>query len=307
MMFQDHQMWRVPSPKFHLANSEFNVQGVEVRVPKGNGALAIAEHGTVEQQPRPRNPAHRSSKPEILDEAGFTLLELLISMTILALIFVAVLGAIRVGSKSWESGELRAEENQRTRTLYDTLARDLTMLYPLRVKSQDPNKDVVVFRGKPDSLSFATLPQSYGAEPFSHMIRIVTYTVEPDRGLVSDESYPLIGAEGASSLQEGRIKGLDERVSEARFRYLVPEGRPEEKLAPTWRDIWDPSQDQTVPSLSQGLSRLPSIAGQRPLQGSERLPLAVEITLTIRQANQWGARDLILPPLVFPVRVGQTL
>ena len=303
-MIQDDGMSRVPSLKFQVPSSELkNRSGF--RVP--SSGLGNTLPGSKSLEPGTWHLGLGTRNWGLFREAGFTLLELLISMTILALIFVAVLGAIRVGSKSWESGELRAEENQRTRTLYDTLARDLTMLYPLRVKSQDPNKDIVVFRGKPDSLSFAALPQSYGAEPFSHMIRIVTYTVEPDLWLASAENYPLIGAEGASSLREGRIKGLEERVSEARFRYLVPEGRPEEKLPPTWRDNWDPSQDQTVPSLSQGLSRLPSMASQRPLQGSERLPLAVEITLTIRQANQWGARDLILPPLVFPVRVGQTL
>ena len=234
--------------------------------------------------------------------AGFTLLELLISMTILALIFVAVLGAIRVGSKSWEGGEQRAEENQRTRTLFDTLTRELTMLYPLRVKEQD--RQVLAFHGRSDSLSFATLPQSYGAEPFSHMIRVVTYAVQPERGLVATESYPLVGVAGASDPQEGRMKGLDERVSEARFRYLVPEGKPEEKLPPTWRESWDPSQDEADPSSSQGLL---SPGGQRPLQGSERLPLAVEITLTIRQTDQRGGRDLTLPPLVFPVQVQRTL
>src|SRR5712692_5378510 len=153
------------------------------RVPEGTRTPDIPQDGTVNQRPESRNPADRSWKSKLPCEVGFTLLELLISMTILALIFVAILGAIQVGSKSWESGELRAEENQRTRTLYDTLARDLTTLYPLRVQSQDPKKDIVVFRGQPNSLRFATLPQSYGAEPFSHMIRIITYTVEPDHGL----------------------------------------------------------------------------------------------------------------------------
>ncbi len=234
--------------------------------------------------------------------SGFTLLELLISLTILALIFVTVLGAIQVGSKSWESGEQRAEENLRTRTLFDTLARELTMLYPLRAKNQD--KDVVAFRGNSDSLSFATLPESYGAEPFSHMIRVVTYAVEPERGLVATESYPLQGGGDTSGPQEGRVKGLDERVSEARFRYLVPEGKPDEKLPLRWRDFWDPSQDEEVPLLSQGSL---SLGGQRPLQGSDRLPVAVEITLTIRQSNQRGDRDLILPPLVFPVQAGRRL
>ncbi len=230
------------------------------------------------------------------------MLELLISLTVLALIFVAVLGAIRVGSRSWESAERRAEENQRTRTLFETLARELRMLYPLRVKEQ--NQEIIVFRGKPDSLEFATLPQSYGAEPFSHMIRIVTYAVEADTGLVATESYPLVSGGDASGPQEGRMKPLDERVTEARFRYLVPEGKPEEKLAPTWRDFWDPSQDKANPSSVQGRS---ARAGQPALQGSDRLPLAVEIALTIRQASQQGAREMILPPLVFPVQVGRTL
>ncbi|MBI2883504.1 MAG: hypothetical protein HYY11_06315 [Candidatus Methylomirabilis oxyfera] len=228
------------------------------------------------------------------------MLELLISMTILALIFVAVLGAIQVGSKSWESGEARAEENQRNRTLVDALARDLAMIYALRVKEQD--KDVVIFHGKSDSLEFATLPQIYGAEPFSHMIRIVGYTVESDRGLVATTSYPLVAS--ASAPLEGQVNPLDERVSQVRFRYLVPEGRPEDHLAPVWHDLWDPSQDETLQPASRSVIASP---GLRTLKGSDRLPLAVELTLTIRQTRSQGVRELILPPLVFPVQVGRTL
>ena len=290
--------------KFQANGRAFQFPQVRHRVPEGIRTPVIRQQGTVNHQDESRKPPHRSWKSKLPCEAGFTLLELLISMTILVLIFVAVLGAIYVGSKSWESGELRAEENQRTRTLYDTMARDLTMLYPLRVQSPDPNKDIVVFRGQPNSLAFGTLPQSYGAEPFSHMIRIVTYTVEPDHGLVSTDSYSLVGSGDATGQQGGQMKGLDERVLEARFRYLVPEGKPEDKLPPTWRDYWDPSQDETPVSSSVSLVAL---GGRRALQGSDRLPLAVEITLTIRQAKQRGARDLILPPLLFPVRVGQTL
>ena len=255
----------------------------------------------------PAHPAPRTPHPARSAEHGFTLLELLISMTILALIFVTVLGAIRVGSKSWESGEQRAEESQRTRTLFDTMALELTMVYPLRVKDQD--RDVIAFRGKSDSLSFATLPQSYGAEPFSHMMRMVTYSVEPDRGLVATERYPLVGVAGSFDSLEGRERGLDARVSDARFRYLVPEGKSEEKLLPTWRDYWNPSQD-AAGALSSAVSAPGLLArgAQRALRGSDRLPLAVEITLTIRQGKggQEG-RELVLPPLVFPVHVGRTL
>jgi prepilin-type N-terminal cleavage/methylation domain-containing protein len=235
-------------------------------------------------------------------EAGFTLLELLISLTILALIFAAVLGAIQVGGKSWESGEQRVEESQRTRALIDSLARDLAMIYPLRIQEQDT--DVVAFRGQTDSLTFATLPQSYGAEPFSHMIRVVTYTVESDGGLVATESYPLVSTAAMSGSLDSRVRRLDDRVSQVRFRYLVPEGKPDEKLPPAWHDFWDPSRDESSqPSFRGSVSAV----GQRALRGSERLPLAVEMTLAIRQTKQQGARDLTLPPLVFPVQVGRTL
>jgi hypothetical protein len=181
------------------------------------------------------------------------------------------------------------------------------MIYPLRVKDQD--RDVIAFLGKSDSLSFATLPQSYGAEPFSHMIRIVTYTVDPDRGLVATEGYPSVETAAASNSAEGREKALDGRVSDARFRYLVPEGKPEEKLPPTWHDYWDPSEDDPgPPPLISSFQGLLTRGPQRALRGSDRLPLAVEITLTIRQrAGLQTARDLVLPSLVFPVQVGRTL
>lgn len=235
---------------------------------------------------------------------GFTLLELLISMTIMALIFTVVLGAIRIGTKSWESGEQRAEENQRTRTLFETLARELTALYPLRVKEQD--KEVIAFRGKANSMLFATLPQSYGAEPFSHMIRVVTYAVEADHGLVSTETYPLVGSGPVLDRQDAHVRELDERVVEARFRYLVPEGKPEEKHPARWKDFWEPAQDE-ADQPSPFHAGVGPIAGQPPLRGSSRLPVAVEVTLTIRQATQQGPRDLILPPMVFPVQVQRTL
>lgn len=251
---------------------------------------------------RTLNPQPPTSNRKPSGKAGFTLLELLISMTILALIFIAALGAIQVGSKSWESGEQRAEANQRIRTLVDGLARELTMIYPLRVKEQD--KDVIAFHGRSDSLAFATFPRSYGAEPFNHMIRIVEYAVAPDAGLVATESYPLVaGGASVSESSDSRIRTLNDQVSQVRFRYLVPEGRPEENLAPVWRDYWDPAHDETFQPASQGL-----IGAQgRTVKGSDRLPLAVELTLTIRREDRQGPREVNLPPLIFPVYVGRTL
>ena len=119
--------------------------------------------------------------------------------------------------------------------------------------------------------------------------------------MVATEGYPLVGVGGSFDSLERRERGLDARVSDARFRYLVPQGKPEDNLAPEWRDFWDPSQDELISSSPQ--SRAVGLGeAQRPLQGSARLPLAVEITLTIRQERQQGVRDLILHPSSSPCK-----
>jgi len=60
---------------------------------------------------------------------GFTLLELLISMTILAMIVVIIFGAFRVGIRAWEKGEkdlgVRQRHSRETRNPWR-----LFLIYP---------------------------------------------------------------------------------------------------------------------------------------------------------------------------------
>jgi len=44
---------------------------------------------------------------------GFTLLELLISLTILSLVTVLIFGAFRMGIRAWEKGERNIDGRQR--------------------------------------------------------------------------------------------------------------------------------------------------------------------------------------------------
>ena len=62
---------------------------------------------------------------------GFTLLEVLISITILALILAVIMGAMRLGSKAWETGNRKVEEIQRERISFDLLAEDIKSIYRL--------------------------------------------------------------------------------------------------------------------------------------------------------------------------------
>ena len=67
--------------------------------------------------------------------SGFTLLELLISLTILAVIVVIVFGALRVGVRAWEKGEKDIDARQRHRIVLDLFKRQLTSISLKKVRN----------------------------------------------------------------------------------------------------------------------------------------------------------------------------
>ena len=64
--------------------------------------------------------------------SGFTLLELMISITILTMILGIILGAMRLGSRSWEVGEKRIDRVQKIRMTHDIISEDIKSILPTK-------------------------------------------------------------------------------------------------------------------------------------------------------------------------------
>jgi general secretion pathway protein J len=87
-------------------------------------------------------------------QLGFTLIELLLSLSILSIILVVVLGALRIGVRSWEKGENVLSVQQRSRTVLDQLTRQLTSASVLmRAQEEQP---LVTFAGNSRSVEFTS-------------------------------------------------------------------------------------------------------------------------------------------------------
>lgn len=82
---------------------------------------------------------------------GFTLLELMISMTVLGIIMTLVYGAMRLGTRTWETGQAQMDEWQRRQAVMSLIERQLGSVYlpdgPLYVQTP-------VFLGQSDELAF---------------------------------------------------------------------------------------------------------------------------------------------------------
>jgi general secretion pathway protein J len=69
------------------------------------------------------NPSSRSQ--------GFTLLELIIALTLLAMMSVALWAVFRISIRSWQSGTQSVDNNQRHRTILDMVKKQMASAYPL--------------------------------------------------------------------------------------------------------------------------------------------------------------------------------
>ena len=63
---------------------------------------------------------------------GFTLLEVLVAVVILAVIMTTAFGALRVGGRSWEAGVTRASDNESFRAVAHFLRRQASQIIPMR-------------------------------------------------------------------------------------------------------------------------------------------------------------------------------
>ena len=91
-------------------------------------------------------------------ETGFTLLELLISLSIMSIILVLVLGALRIGFRAWEKGDRMVNDQREYRVALDRIKAQLssTVVNLASLSGKTGQKSPVVFNGSEDSLSFVS-------------------------------------------------------------------------------------------------------------------------------------------------------
>lgn len=106
---------------------------------------------------------------------GFTLLELLISMTLLVLIVVITMGAMRMGYRSVAAGEKKMEDQERLRTALSVMDAQIQSQVPLAYEEEGNSKSY--FRGDAKTLRFSTNYSIWGGQTG---YVIVEYKVEVD-------------------------------------------------------------------------------------------------------------------------------
>ncbi|MCB4791513.1 MAG: prepilin-type N-terminal cleavage/methylation domain-containing protein [Elusimicrobia bacterium] len=147
-----------------------------------------------------------------LNPKGFTLLELLISITILVMVITTVYAAFSTGLKAQKKQEEANYRNQSLRQAWRMMARDLRCAYV-----SDTNKNAIFIgehntgAGNSDKITFVTALPGTGSKYGG--LAVVSYYVSPGKGLIKENkgfpSYAPEETEGRLFEAAPLVKSLD--------------------------------------------------------------------------------------------------
>lgn len=189
-------------------------------------------------------------------QAGFTLLELVVAITLLGLLLVVLYSGLRLGLNGTDSGERRAEATNRLRLVQEFLRRQLVQSMTVRTNDQQGNR-VVVFSGQADGIEFVAPLLAQLGQGGLYRIRL---GASDGRLWMRWRLYRT--DEGPAGGQERETVLLD-GVTGAEWGYFGPE-RDDDQQPPRWRADWS---------------------------NTERRPLLVRLNLT-RPGESWP--DLVV-------------
>jgi len=200
---------------------------------------------------------------------GFTLIEVLIAMTLLSVLVVLLFSSLRTAAESWNVGERKVAEVNTKAVVYQFFKHHLTSIRPLPMLNDEQNflpENQQVFQGFPQSLRFvAALPAASARKG----LQIFTIALDPENQstlLVTLRPYRQTDAD--VDVEPVRPEVLLENITGLRFSYF---GKTEDVADQMWRDEW---------------------------RIADRLPRLIKISIRLVDGSYW-------PDMVFPLKISQ--
>lgn len=163
---------------------------------------------------------------------GFTLLELMLSITMIGIIILITAGAMRLGYRSVEKGDERMESVERIKSSINLMISQIQSSFPLTYEDNGEKK--YRFRGERQSIEFST---NYSVWRGQKGYVTVKYMVEEEGG--KSNLYASEGIVGTENVRN--IKLLD-ASDEIHFEYFERDVTNEKG---TWVSAW--TDDSKLP------------------------------------------------------------
>ena len=210
---------------------------------------------------------------------GFTLVEVLVAMTLFSITLLLIFSALHSAGRSWHVGEQQVERNDAQRLGLQFLRRYIGQAVPLMLIDNRDNR--ILFKGERDAVHFITgLPShrgNFGLYSVSVLLErsgtdqpqlVVRYMpVDPDKDFFAS------GDSAAYTTQELLVD-----IEAVEFEYY---GRVQARSEPGWSSVWEAKD------------RLPELVRIRILPANTDLSLS-ELSIAIRNQITGGQPQLVI-------------
>ncbi len=218
---------------------------------------------------------------------GLTLLEMILSLTIVALIVALVSSGFNLAGTAIGGGERAAEQNQRIRLATDIMTRQIksTVGPPYCAWDEEEDYEWPYFQGTRHDLAFVTAAAQSGGGGLA----VVTYRVQgtPPQLLMAEAT----GVDRSILAQPERLAELPAQealllsgFSELHFEYLLSDGIENE-----WFEAWDGREEEELPTAVKVV--IDGIAGLGGSLWTHQIPIMVAVTETQGECGDFGDDD----------------
>ena len=215
------------------------------------------------------------------DIEGFTLLEMVVAVTLVAIIALALWAVLRISIASWQRGTRFIDENQQHRAMLDLVEKQLASTFGV-IAPLDLQGDgglYPIFFGTDTGIQFVSLCP-------------LRFQEHPGLTLISYEIIPGDGGEYSLVEREGKYLGVDPTQSVSFDQTEQPAITVFAHLAGAFFEYFDPGNNNDMPA--QWLSAWDA-------KELGRLPSAISMTLTLRQGDGGTrSRQIVFPVLAQP-------
>lgn len=176
---------------------------------------------------------------------GFTLLELILALTIVGTVVLVALGAFRIGQRAWEKGDAVAENNQRLRIAAERVRQQLAAATVYVLPGE--NDSVIGFEGRAGEIRFvsrlALVPGHEQGLVFVHYRLLQT---ADQGGVLAFYEQPVMTLEGMPEEEPGSeaFKPLIVGLSEAAWQYRGDEA----STGGAWQETWEAAEQLRLPA-----------------------------------------------------------
>ena len=182
-------------------------------------------------------------------QSGFTLLEMIVAVTLVAMMAVGLWAIFRISLRSWSRGTEFMDANQHHRGILNLVRKQMASAYGLSAPAdpQQPGAGTLIFNGTENGLRFISLNSLLFQD--SPGLTLVSYEVDQD----SEGDYALVEKEarylGQMPDEEVSPSGskatpIFEKLSSCLFEYFDP---GDANNPAQWVQEWDGQKLHTLP------------------------------------------------------------